>query len=670
MNYKEAIEKALRGEEQGFAFLYENTYKSKYYLALQYMKNKEAAEDVLQEAYMKAFSKLDKISEPDAFEGWLGTIVANTAKNALVRKNPLLFTDVAVNDDDEEFTYDVEDENPENQPEMAYTREETRELVHSLMDSLSEEQRMCILMFHIEGASIAEIAKAMDCSENTVKSRLNYGRKNLKIKAEELQKKGYKLYSVAPIVLLVYLLPSDRDVMAAERSFVAEGKAIEEKILRQASGQQGAGNTGETSGSSRAGSEKPAGKTAAKAAKTGFLHTTAGKTVAVVVTVGVVGGAFYGGTQWNSQKNNTSQQNNIEATEATETTEAPEATEAPEPTPEISTAEPDYPSVIEGGLTKDELQFVLAYGPESIPEVGFSGNDIALLVNSLCQTAEMEKNYIEYIGYGEDYSHFYRLSDVNRMFSSFTDYQFTEENDNDEVGGINVEGENLSFVPATLNYTASATITGTETTSDELDVFYTYHKEKYSDDTGVVSTDVNKKAIMRDAGDGKYRIVEIVEAVGENAPKASGTEAAPTSETAAATEVAADTGNIRSLYEGVLTGVQNGEYVFPQNRNSSHYQYFVADINGDGIQDLGVGSIQEDSAFYQWDLKIFTAAQSGNGYQLTEVQKDQLVDALYLAADGNGLFEVMISRGTGDAEAHRITISDGSLVMGGAEHET
>ena len=145
------------------------------------MKNKEAAEDVLQEAYMKAFSKLDKLSEPEAFEGWLGTIVANTAQNALVRKNPLLFTDVAVDNEGEEFTYDVEDENPDNQPEMAYTREETRELVHSLMDSLSEEQRLCILMFHIEGASSLEIAEVMDCSENTVKSRLNYGRKNLKV---------------------------------------------------------------------------------------------------------------------------------------------------------------------------------------------------------------------------------------------------------------------------------------------------------------------------------------------------------------------------------------------------------------------------------------------------------------------------------------------------------
>ena len=63
------------------------------------MKNKEAAEDVLQDAYLKAFTNLKKLQEPEAFEKWLGVIVANTAKNALAKKNPVLFTDLTVNGD-------------------------------------------------------------------------------------------------------------------------------------------------------------------------------------------------------------------------------------------------------------------------------------------------------------------------------------------------------------------------------------------------------------------------------------------------------------------------------------------------------------------------------------------------------------------------------------------
>lgn len=67
MDYKKAVELARKGKEEGFRFLYEKTYQSKYYLALQYMKNEETAKDVLQDAYIRAFSKLDSLKQPEAF---------------------------------------------------------------------------------------------------------------------------------------------------------------------------------------------------------------------------------------------------------------------------------------------------------------------------------------------------------------------------------------------------------------------------------------------------------------------------------------------------------------------------------------------------------------------------------------------------------------------------
>lgn len=319
MKIKEAVIKAQNGDQSAFSFLYEETYKSKYYLALKYMKNKEAAEDVLQDAYLKAFSKLGTLKQPEAFEGWLGMIVANTAKNMLVKKNPLLFSEMAVDQEGEEYVYDVEDEDPENQPELAYTREETKELVHVLLDGLSEEQRMAILMFHLENASISEIARAMECSENTVKSRLNYGRKNLKIQAEQLQKKGYKLYAVAPVLLLVYLLRNDRSVMAADKTFLADGKVMETKILREYFK-----NTAKTTGKiNNAKAVDTAGKAAAKSAVKGSIVN---KIAAIAVAVGVLGGSAYGIIAWNNQRNQTAQMatattNNQNSTQNTSTTE-------------------------------------------------------------------------------------------------------------------------------------------------------------------------------------------------------------------------------------------------------------------------------------------------------------------------------------------------------------
>ena len=74
MNYTEAVNLAKAGDERGFSFLYEKTYKSKFYLALQYTKDEEAAKDVLQDAYLSAFSKLDTLKDPELFSSWFGKI--------------------------------------------------------------------------------------------------------------------------------------------------------------------------------------------------------------------------------------------------------------------------------------------------------------------------------------------------------------------------------------------------------------------------------------------------------------------------------------------------------------------------------------------------------------------------------------------------------------------
>lgn len=55
-----------------------------------------------------------------------------------------------LNDDLFNWEEQIEDENQYNQPEEAYTTKETQEMVHELLGSLSDEQRLCMLMFYIE----------------------------------------------------------------------------------------------------------------------------------------------------------------------------------------------------------------------------------------------------------------------------------------------------------------------------------------------------------------------------------------------------------------------------------------------------------------------------------------------------------------------------------------
>lgn len=205
--FKRIVKAAQKKEPEAFAKLYEQTYHEKYYIALKYMKHPSEAEDVLQEAYIKAWERLPSLKDADKFSSWLGQIVARTALDALKRKKPMLFSELTDTEgESEDFLSELPDDHQELQPELAYTEKERSEILGHMLDSLSDVQRLCMMMYYIEEMSIHEIAEILECSENTVKSRLNYGRKNMQKAAVKLEKEGYHFYGLSPVYLFLYLL--------------------------------------------------------------------------------------------------------------------------------------------------------------------------------------------------------------------------------------------------------------------------------------------------------------------------------------------------------------------------------------------------------------------------------------------------------------------------------
>ena len=85
-------------------------------------------------------------------------------------------------------------------------QKETSRLVREILDTLPEDQRIVVGMYYYDQLSVSEIAEELECSENTVKSRLNYGRKKIQGKVLELEKKGTKLYNLAPLPFFIWLL--------------------------------------------------------------------------------------------------------------------------------------------------------------------------------------------------------------------------------------------------------------------------------------------------------------------------------------------------------------------------------------------------------------------------------------------------------------------------------
>lgn len=499
MDYTEAVALAKRGEEAGYNFLYEETYQSKYYLALKYMHNEEAAKDVVQDAYIRAFDKLDTLENPEKFVSWLGIIVANTAKNALQKQNPMLFTDIAKDSEEGAFEYQIEDESTKTQPEVAYSQKETQELVHELIGSLSEEQRMCILMFHIEGQSISEIAEVLGCSENTVKSRLNYGRKNIKVQAEELQKKGYKLYTVAPIPFLLYLLKSEEQILAAEGALDVAGKAMAEGI---------ADRTGHTSLLHSVGA-----KGAANAVKQGFFHTFAGKIAAAGIGLCLVGAgaaAIITFSQKNDERpvNTTNIEENGEEKNTGEE-KKPEADTKPEET-ETEVTDEQYPELLAGGLTKAQFQFVLGYGPVEMKGGRVSMGDLHGVVFRVGTDGKYHDIGIETIGNSETGLPLYRLSDINNLISVLTDYQYSEQ-DSDKHFNEKVSGDTLAINVAEPDDNSKTTIHKAVLKGDTMTVEYQVDRHRFNNDTGEDEyyTD-NRTAILKKLENGTYRVTDII----------------------------------------------------------------------------------------------------------------------------------------------------------------
>src|SRR5699024_10251088 len=142
---------------------------------------------------------------------------------------------------------------------------------------------------------------------------------------------------------------------------------------------------------------------------------------------------------------------------------------------------------------------------------GFEDSDYTNILNAMVQTSEENGNPIEDYGVDESWRSQYSVEDINRLFSSFTDYQFTEENDSDTEYGLNVDGDRLVFSPATINYSVSAEITSAEYTEDEMDVYYTYiyTSQSVDDPDAGIPVSTEKRAVLEPDEEGMYRIVSI-----------------------------------------------------------------------------------------------------------------------------------------------------------------
>lgn len=224
------IKKAQAGNRKAFEELYRMTYNKNYYIIFKILNNEQDTLDVLQETYLKIFTKLNQYvyKGQESFLAWTGRVASNTALDFLRRKKPIIFTEIEQVCEDGVLEFDIEDPSVQYRPEIVYDKKETAEIVEELLGCLSDEQRICIVLFYLQEMSIKEIAQFCNCSENTIKSRLNYGRKKICEQGETLKKRDITLMGAMPFTWLIYAL-KQQEVTAKTQVIAAE---ISRKMLK------------------------------------------------------------------------------------------------------------------------------------------------------------------------------------------------------------------------------------------------------------------------------------------------------------------------------------------------------------------------------------------------------------------------------------------------------
>ena len=181
-NMSYLVQKARENDQEALAEIYKISSPAVYKTIRVLIKDEDTVYDILQDTYVKAFTRLNQLQNPDKLIPWLKMIANNLAKDWLKKSKPVFFTDIYGGEELEDIPFEesIEDVRSELNPEMAMDQQEAKRLVMEILDHLPEDQRVVIGMFYYEEMSVKDIAQTLGVSENTVKSRLSYGRKKIK----------------------------------------------------------------------------------------------------------------------------------------------------------------------------------------------------------------------------------------------------------------------------------------------------------------------------------------------------------------------------------------------------------------------------------------------------------------------------------------------------------
>ena len=168
---KQLVSRVQKGDKRAFDLLVLKYQYKVHAIVGRYINDHEEINDVVQEAFIKAYRALKNFRGDSQFYTWLYRIAVNTAKNYLVARNrrpPASDVDV----EDAEYYSGSENLKDVASPERQLFKDELEAVVDSAIRGLPEDLRTAVTLREFEGLSYEDIATVMDCPVGTVRSRI------------------------------------------------------------------------------------------------------------------------------------------------------------------------------------------------------------------------------------------------------------------------------------------------------------------------------------------------------------------------------------------------------------------------------------------------------------------------------------------------------------------
>lgn len=182
---QQLVARVQKGDRRAFDLLVIKYQHRILALVGRFVRDFAEAQDVTQEAFVKAYRALPNFRGESQFYTWMYRIAVNTAKNYLVsrgRRTPTQDIDI----DDSEFFTAEPNLKDNSSPDALLQRDELQKVVFDAIAALPEELRMAVTLREMDGLSYEEIAEVMDCPIGTVRSRIFRAREAIERKMQPL----------------------------------------------------------------------------------------------------------------------------------------------------------------------------------------------------------------------------------------------------------------------------------------------------------------------------------------------------------------------------------------------------------------------------------------------------------------------------------------------------